>query len=356
MKKLFACVTLLLLFCSGGCNKSTEEKRETIAISDLEITPHPDTLFLSANGEQKTFSLRGTQINVNEQKMTNTGVINDVSYIVRTVDTTFVAIAANNAMWSSSNTSVATVQNGTVTAKSAGSALITASYSSVSAAPINVKVKAVDTAPGLLLDPPETALIFKDTIGVSGTVQSQALLSMSEPNSGLSSNVSYSSNGSFSISVTGLKTGYSTITAKAQHPTRTDLYTTRSKSFYYYPFGSLFADSIIGNWKGTTLGKDFTFSIAKSIIFTRYDINGKLDIQFEGIGVVKDIEIIGIINRDGTISCTLKKEVPGLKIAGWLNGYFKSTGSGQGQYGAKAEKSGWPKLAASAGWTAVKIQ
>jgi hypothetical protein len=99
---------------------------------------------------------------------------------------------------------------------------------------------------------------------------------------------------------------------------------------------------------------DFNFNISKSVIFSRYDINGHIDIQFEGIGVVRDITLTGVVNSDGTISASLSKSYEGFSISGSFSGYFKTTGTGQGSYSASAKKTGWPALSGTADWTAVK--
>ncbi len=40
-------------------------------------------------------------------------------------------------------------------------------------------------------------------------------------------------------------------------------------------------------------------------MYSRYDINGHIDIQCDGIGLVKDIILTGIVNSDGTINVSL---------------------------------------------------
>ena len=131
-----------------------------------------------------TLSLRGISIDTSQQTMTNSGVITDASFTVMTTDTSTTPYPSDGAAWSSSNTAVATVSNGVVTAHTAGYANISASVGNVSAAPVVVSVNAVNTAPGLSLDPPLVSLIFRDTIAVTGNVQQQATLIISESSSG----------------------------------------------------------------------------------------------------------------------------------------------------------------------------
>jgi len=336
-----------------GCT-SPQEQKQTSNLASLEILPHPDTLTMAVN-ESQTLSLRGARINTSQQIITNGGIITNATDTVTTTDTTTTPIPSDSATWSSSSTTAATVLNGIVTAHNPGYTNIGASVGTVSAIPLLVNVKAVNAAPGLTLDPPLTSVIFRDTIIVTGNVQLQAKLMIAEASSGHNNpNVSYDANGNFSETITGLMTGYRTIVATAENPNQPSLATTRYKYVYYYQYFSPEADSICGNWIGTTLGENFDFNISKSVIYTRYDINGHIDIQFQDIGVVRNIVLTGIINSDGTMDVTLTQSYQGFTISGNLNGYFKTMGTGEGSYSAYAKKTGWPTLSGSAGWTAVK--
>ncbi len=340
-----------------GCTPLTQNQpanNQGLNIVVLEILPHPDTLNMGVN-ESQTLSLRGTRIDTSQQTMTNSGVITDASLTVMTTDTTTAPFPSDRASWSSSNTMVATVSNGIVSALNPGYAVITATVGTVSAAPVFVSVKGANTAPGLTLDPPLVSVIFRDTITVTGNVQQQAILIITESSSAHNdTNVPVDANGNFSETIVGLLAGYRTIVAAAQNPHQPSLATTRYKYVCYYQYLSAAADSICGNWLGTTLGRNFNFTISKSIIYSRYDISGLIDIQFEGIGLVKGVVITGIVNSDGTINASLSQSYQGFAISGYLKGYFKTTGTGEGSYGAAANKSGWPALNGSADWTAVK--
>jgi len=351
-KTIFALLCLSCLIVS--CTTPPEEEKKVAAPSKVEILPHPDTLFMSVS-ETQTLNLRGIYVNNSQQTATNSGIITDVNYTVTSTDTTTRSIAAGDAAWSSSNNTVATVSQGVVTARNAGTANISASVSNVGSIPLLVNVKAVNTAPGLVLDPPQTSLIFENSISVTGNVQQGATLLIAEASSSHNNvNVPYDANGNFSERITGLVTGYRTISATAQNPNQPSLSTTRYKYVYYYQYLSPEADSICGDWIGTTLGMNFNFNISKSIIFTRYDINGHIDIQFQGIGVVRDITLTGIVNSNGTITASLSKSYQDFNISGNFSGYFKTTGTGEGSYGASAKKTGWPDLSGTADWTAVK--
>ena len=351
---------LLIAIIGGwwcGCtplNENQAANNKGLNLVALEILPHPDTLNMGANDSQ-TLNLRGTSIDTSQQTMSNTGVMTDASLTVMTTDTATTPFPSDGAVWSSSNAAVATVSYGVVTAHNAGYATIAASVGTVSAAPVLVSVKAANTAPGLSLDPPLISVIFRDTITVTGNVQQQATLIITESSSRHNNpNVSYDVNGNFSETIIGLLPGYRTVVATAQNPNQPSLATTRYKYVYYYEYLSDSADNICGNWVGTTLGRNFNFTISKSIIYSRYDINGHIDIQFQGIGLVKDIVLTGIVDRDGTIDVSLTQTYQGFTISGYLKGYFETTGTGAGSYGSTAKEPGWPTLSATADWSAVK--
>jgi len=338
-----------------GCQLN-QTKTSLPNLAALAIVPHPDTVNLAVNATE-TFSLRGTNVSTSQQQISNSGVITDADYTVTTSDTTTQTVKAGDAEWGSTNSSVATVSLGVVTAIGPGVANIIASVGNVVSPPLVVSVQAVNTAPGLTLNPPQFSVIFTNSVAVSGNVQPSAKLLVSEASSGHNNqNVAYNaSTGSFAESITGLVTGFRTIVVTAQNASQPSLATTRYKYVYYYAYLSPAADSICGNWLGTTLGRNFNFAISRDQFLPRYDINGHIDIQFEGLGVVRDITLTGIVNQDGTMSVTLTQSYEGFTISGNLGGYFKSVGTGEGSYGAAAKKSGWPSISATATWTAVKL-
>lgn len=350
---------LAAIVCSlmVACTLPQDIQQTTYDLSALEIVPRPDTLFLSVN-DSRALNLRGSSVNVSERRMSNSGIMTDVSYTVRSVDTVTQSIPVTDANWSSSNTSVVTVVSGTVTAKGPGMATVTASVGKTQAAGILVNVKAVATAPGLLLNPPSYTITFQNFINVSGTVQVPATLAISEPASGFNdASVAFKSTGEFSENVTGLVKGLRTITAVARNINTPALATTRQKYVLYYPYLGAEADSICGAWVGTTLGGNFNFNIQKNALLLRYDITGHIDIQFDGIGVIRDIQLTGIIDKDGTIDATLPQQTyQNFSVSGSFTGHFKTVGTGEGNYSAAAQKSGWPPLSGNAGWTAVKVQ
>lgn len=356
-KYLSAFLTIIAL---SSCEQQVEKTEETVYYSSLFMQPARDSLFINASNESWSVSLIGTIVNTSEKTMTNSGMMTDARYTVTTIDTAYLAVDAAKATWSSTNSSIASVSNGLIVGKSPGYASITAKIGTTVTKPLIVNVRAVNTAPGLTLDPPPAKLIFENFTTVTGSVQSQSKLSVREPQSGFyNAAVPYSTNGAFSATVTGLNQGVRTIAVRAAYPADSSLYTERTKVVAYYQPNTPGANAIVGNWLGTTLlttlRKEFNFSISNSIIPTRYDISGKLDIQFEGVGMVKDIDLLGVLNSNGTISASLSKSYQGFTISGKFSGYFKNDGTGQGDYSAQATKSGWPKISFNVAWTAVKL-
>jgi hypothetical protein len=356
MKRIWMFSALILL---AGCSP-VEEETDPLPVYDLlQIQPRMDSVFLAENNESRQFTIVGSLLNVTERTITNKGVISSTKYIVREVDTVLQYVDPGMATWRSSNPSVATVSRGLVTGKSPGTALITTSIGDVVSPPVVVNVRAVHTAPGLSLDPPDFIFILQNFTSVSGTVQNGAILRVTEPNSGFNApNVSYSSNGAYSQQVTGLKEGINVITVRATNPNDATKYTERSKGVVYFAPNTIGANAIVGNWLGTTLGKNFNFTISNSVIPTRYDISGTIEIDFKsvglGLGTVKDINLTGILDHNGSINVALSKEVQGYKISGTFKGNFSSAGTGKGSYSAQAVKSGWPKISFNDVWTAVK--
>jgi hypothetical protein len=354
MKKYFAALMVMLLFSS--CQQQEEKVEETVVYSSLKMHPERDSIFIKETNESWSVTLSGTVLNTYEKTLINSGMMTEARYTITTVDTLYQTVDVAKAQWMSSNSSVASVSNGTIVGRSPGYATIYAKIGNAVTKPLVVNVRAVNTAPGLSLNPPPAILIFENFTTISGSVQSQSSLSVREPNSGFyTAAVPYSSNGAFSLTVTGLTQGVRTITARAGHPADSNIFTERSKLVTYFEPNTPGANAIVGNWLGTTLGTNFNFSIANSIIPTRYDITGKIDIQFDGIGMVRDIDLIGVLNRNGSIAVTLSKSYQGFTISGKFSGYFKTSGTGEGDYSAQATKSGWPKISFNEKWTAVKI-
>jgi hypothetical protein len=358
--KLLLTAILITALALSSCEPLNEETEETVAYSALYLQPERDSIFINSANETWTVTLVGSIVNTSEKTLTNSGLMTDAKYTVTTIDTSYQNVSASKAVWYSSSPSIASVSNGVITGLSPGYAQITAHIGSTYTKPLIVNVRAVNSAPGLILDPPSAILIFENFTTVTGSVQSQSKLSVREPHSGFyHAAVPYAQDGSFSATVTGLNQGVRSISVRAAHLSDSLLYSERIKTVAYYQPNTPGANAIVGNWLGTTflttLKKQFNFSISNSIFPTRYDINGKIDIQFEGIGLVKDVDLIGILNSNGSISASLSKSFEGFTVSGKFNGHFTKDGTGSGEYNAQITKTGWPKISLIDAWTAVKL-
>ena len=309
----------------------------------------------ASNAETRSLSLRGVYTDKTEKTVTNTGVITNSEFTIVTIDSTYLDIIAADAEWYSSNNAAVQVVRGILTARAPGIVFIWARFHNIVSDSVLVSARVADVAPGLILDPPDVVLIFQNSIVVSGTVQAFSILKISEQVSGyLNPNVSYNDSVGFHETVTGLSPGIRIIKVTAQHPTRTDLFTTKYKSVYYHTYSSQEADSIVGPWHGECFGRPLNFIVSKNLYMSRYDISGTIDIQFRGYGVVKDIDIIGLVNSNGDINLNISKSIEGFSISGSLTGHFRNTGHAQGTITAQMKKSGWPDLGFKESWWAEK--
>jgi hypothetical protein len=309
----------------------------------------------STNTETRSLNLRGVYTDETETTVTNTGVITNSGFTIVTIDSTYRDINAADAEWYSSNNAVVQVVKGILTARTPGFAFVWAQIQNVVSDSVLVNARVADTAPGLILDPPDVIVIFQNSIVVSGTVQAYSVLRIQEPTSGyLNPNVSYNDTTGFHETVTGLSPGIRIIHVTAQHPTRADLFTTKDKCVYYYTYGSQEADSIVGPWHGECFGRPLNFIVSKDPILPRYGISGTLDIQFLGYGVIQDVDIRGPINSNGDINLNVSKSTQGYSISGSLTGHFRNTGQAQGIITAQMKKSGWPDLGFRESWWAEK--
>lgn len=354
--------SLSLMSLLASCGPIEDNKQESLPdYSSVKVQPEQDSLFFTANKDSRQFSLIGALVTVNEKTITNSGVMTDTRYTVRTVDTVYQSVNPSSATWITSDPNIVTVSKGLVVAKNPGVAAVAAVVGRAISQNIIITVRAENTAPGLSLTPPDLILQLVNSVPITGATAPNAVVSMNEPRSSFSvSPVTVSGIGAFSTTVTGLQEGYSTVTVRAANPVVPSLYTERSKRVIYYPPFTIAADSIVGNWLGTTLGKEFHFAIQRSALVPfRYDITGTIDIDFTSLGMglkyVKDINLVGFLNGNGSIDVALSKSTGGFTISGTFTGHFESTGKGKGTYSAQAVRSGWPKIAFNDVWSAVKV-
>lgn len=374
-KIIFTILIFFIILMSLSCieSKKDEEKDPYENLGELKIIPNYDTLFMTVLDAPISISLKGAFIDESKNSSSNSGVIQEIEFKSNTFDTTFQIVPIKDAEWSSSNPAIADINNGMITAKSKGLARITAKINNIKSSPVNVVVSSVDNAPGLSLDPPDSTLVFQNYAKVSGTVQiigtspNFTKLSIFETTSGYK-NLNYDNEGRFSENVQGLTPGLNEISIIAQHPENSALITIKKKNIYYRPFDTnqldttipsnktLIATSIVGKWKGSTVGKVFYFNIVENMSSQKYDIIGTIDIEYEDLWLTKNIKISGLINLDGSIDASLSLLFNDVSVSGYFIGQFTNTGYCDGEYSSTYEKFLWPKLGFKEKWTAVKIE
>jgi hypothetical protein len=346
----------ILVVCFLGCKKNADTPDVETTIAKLYLSPKPDTVYLDATDrETKDLKLSGIFLDKTKKTVSNTGVITHSEFIVISIDSNYRTINATDADWISSNANVQIIRHGTMRAEIPGTTLVWAQYQGMTSDTLIVNARMHDVAPGLALNPSNDIFTLQNFVQIQGTVQRFSRLRMSESISGfVDTNVTYDADGNFNRTVTGLVPGKSTIVVKAYHNTRDDLVTTRTRNVYYFNFGSLTADSIVGNWRGECGGKPIVFSISKNQYLPRYDISGTIDIQCYGYGLIQDVVLWGIVNNDGSMSITATKEFEGFSVSGTLKGKFRSVGTGDGSLAGSLRKNGWIDFSFNESWWAKK--
>jgi hypothetical protein len=354
MKTLTPAMLLIMLFC--GCNLKDGPAENNRTIAKIYLSPKADTVFLNATDrETKEVKLSGIFLDKTQKTVSSTGVITHSEFTVVTIDSVYSPISVSDAKWISSNSNVQMINYGTMRAEIPGITLVWAEYQGLRSDTLIVSARMRDVAPGLVLNPSEDIFTFQNTVQISGTVQLFSRLRMQESGSGFSdTNVTYTTDGYFNRTVSGLLPGKSTVTVKAFHNTRNDLVTTRTRNVYYFNFGSIMADSIVGRWRGECGGKPIVFTISKNQYLPRYDIAGTLDIQCYGYGAIQDLRLFGFINNDGSMDLTLTKSFEEFTVSGTVKGKFATLGSGSGTVAGSLQRSGWINFSFKESWWAKK--
>ena len=324
----------------GGDNN--DDSREPVAIF---LKTDVDTLLLLAN-DTYTLSVKGIFTETSENTVNNSGLFAEANYTYITSDTTLEYITASSAEWYSSNSSVASVNNGTVTGIWGGSAAIWTTLGELTSDTVIFLITGQDLPPDLVIDPPPVQLIFQDSSNVSGRVTPGMDITLTVNGD----TVYYDSDGRFSHGVhLSLGTNNFIVTATNNE---NGLTATASKEIIYY---TLDTAGIEGTWEGETLTRPFEFEIYNSSGF--YVIDGYLTINFTILGgpmVVENIVIAGLIRPDGMIDATASLESEGIVVSGFLEGFFLDSGNAEGSYGLSITKDGWPNASASATWWAER--
>jgi len=312
-------------------------------LAALELESSSDTLLILA-GNQFTFNVIGSFIEVTENTISNSGAIIDTYFVDITSNTTEEIIDGSILDWFSSNSSVASVNKGTITAVSKGNARIWAEKDDISSNSIIVKVNEPDLPPELVLAPPPFQLVFEDTTTIKGWVTPGMNLTLAINNDSIDPSIS----GHFEHGVS-LATGVNEFKIKATNNAN-GLSSSGKKIITYLTFDEA---GITGSWHGETLTRPFAFEISN--YSGTYIIDGTLTVDVTILGgpmVVQDIIIAGLIYADGTIDATASLDDFGFIVTGTLDGIFLDSGTSQGEYSLKIKKEGILSVSAKASWTA----
>jgi hypothetical protein len=322
------------------------EELEDLTLIELRLVADSDTLLLLA-GDTKRLSVEGIYVQTEENTVTNVGVLADTSFTFFTTDTVVRAVSRSSLDWTTSDETIAQVNDGTVEGINAGSADISASYQAVVSQPLHFRVSTPQLPPDLIVDPPPTQLVFQDSALVSGWIQTglDAILVINDDT------VGYAENGRF-LETVRLDIGQNQIQIKAVNPDN-GLSTTRTKLLLYYPIATA---GITGHWVGETLTRPFSFDISEPLPGV-YEMDGTLTVDVTLLGgpmVVEDIVIFGLIRPDGTIDASLSKEASGVTVSGTLEGIFLDKGTAQGSYTVSLTLENWPTVSHTEDWTAER--
>lgn len=342
----FATLLILALLAVGCVDDLGPEEPEDLTLVELWLVADSDTLLL-LTGDTKTLSVEGIYVRTEENTVTNVGVLADTSFTFFTTDTVIRSVARRDLEWTTSDETVAQVNNGIVEGVGAGSADIRASRHEVASQPLHLRVSTPQLSPELIVDPPQTQLVFQDSTIISGWVQTglDAILIINDDT------VSYAENGRF-LETVSLDVGDNPFQIRAVNPDN-GLSTTRTKLLLYYPIATA---GITGHWEGETLTRPFSFDISEPLPGV-YQMDGTLTVDFTILGgpyVVQDIVIVGLIHPDGTIDASLSKDVSGVTVSGTLEGIFLDSGTAQGSYTVSLTLENWPTVSHTEGWTAER--
>ncbi len=338
---------VLLIAC-----EDTVEPVDLDGLTALSIRPYQDTLFMSTTSEPYDLSLKGSFVREYENIVSMSGVMETSTFAFVSYDSTTRDVPNLQADWFSSDPAVASVSGGRVTPRSEGVARVYAEANGIVSTSMQIKVKDPLYAPSLSLDRPLTQVVFTSIGNVSGFVQDGATLSIGDEQLG------YTKEGRFTHTVGGLSEGTNAVLVKAMNATDTTLFSSQTKTFYYYPLGHDAENpenSIVGEWEGMLEGAypfDFTITAAESP--GSFDIRGVVSVNVPGMFYVEGISIEGTIDETGFIDTRLTKTTDSYEVEGTFSGIFSTLGSAEGSFAANLKKDGFPAITAAGGWTAEK--
>ena len=361
MKSINYILSILALLFIFSCTEDEGPETPSGDITALKIIANDDTLNIAIVDEPFELALEAVYVDDKSSTVYNIGILQTAQVTTTRPDTTRESFDRFDAEWNSANSDIVTVDNGVIDAAGvAGFTSITASAQGVSSPPLYINVTGTPGAPGLVIDPPLSTVVFKNEITIEGNVQiltwlgNSTLLAAAESRSGFNSNISYNNLGDFTFTVNNLNTGNSIIYVTATHPGDSQVQTVKEKEVTYYPYGSDEADAVTGDWQGTNDDKNFDFQIIENPSNGDYEISGALSLEFEVFGLIPNIPFTGKLYDDGYFEADLYKDNSGTKTSGKLMGRLSALSKVSGEIDAKAEYLFLPAIEKKTTWSGSK--
>lgn len=355
MTRILLTIELFALGLSLAILIACEDTVEPVnldGLSALSIRPYQDTLFMSTESEPYDLSLKGSFIREYENIVSMSGVMETSTFTFISYDSTTRDVPNQQADWFSSDPTVASVNGGRVTPRGEGVARVYAEANGIISTSVQIKVKDPLYAPSLSLDRPLNQVVFSSIGNVSGFVQDGAILLINDVELG------YTAEGRFTQTVAGLSEGINAVVVKAINTSDAALFSSQTKTFYYYPLGydpEQPENTIVGDWGGILDGAyPFDFTISHTDTPGNFDISGNISVDVPGLIYIEGIGIEGTIDETGLITTGLAKTTGSYEVEGAFNGIFSTLGAAEGSFAADIQKEGFPKITVSGTWSAEK--
>lgn len=355
----FAAATFL------ACDQTNPED-ETSAnyLSAIEIVAPRDTMIFTAGAPTTELTLFGSFVSITTSVVSNTGALQRAEFVVENYDTSFTTIRNEDAAWSSSNASVATVVAGRVTPFSPGEAIILARAKTDDGAGRNASdsivalVESPNSAPTVILDDPPSRIIFENRAIISGAAQvihaggENTRLRIEAPDDGYVASANYDGDGNFAHTLVGLTEGVRKIRVVAEHPSNPDLKTTKSVEVDYRTYEN---GALEGEYRGEAAGLPLSFSVRFDSRFPIFVVEeGDIDVAFQVLGVLETIPFEGYVDDDGSLRMSSTYQYGDFTVTGEFDGYFPDETTCLGDFVFKSSRTGWPTLRVEGSWSAAR--
>lgn len=336
---------ILTAICILGCNK---ENTDYTNLKSLYIDSDYDTVQVYESFFSKKLTLKGVFEEEIKNTIYNKGITTGSQYSFYSLESVATEINSEDALWHSSNTSVATVSNGKVYPNEAGYTEVYAIINDVKSNVITINVLEKTAKPFLDINIPEIIVVFENLIKIEGITNENSTVKINGVN------VNVNINGKFTLEYTQLVEGKNTITVVSYNSNDNSISTSNTIIVYYYPYLTKEADDIVGTWQGTFGSKTFNFTITEGS--NEYIVEGKIDIEFDLIGLITGITFAGKINKSGQLDIGINKTIAGKNttISGSITGRLTSTSTITGSINVSAKQGDWITIGFSKEFTAEK--